>query len=65
MRFLEKVVDQRPTVSSLAESSKPEENNHNENVINQFYDQIESENTTNVSASKSTVSTKIILPKGK
>ncbi|CAI6352399.1 unnamed protein product [Macrosiphum euphorbiae] len=66
LKFLEKVVDQRTTISSLSkDNANSEEDNDHRSIINECCDAIENENTAEATVSKSVMSSKTTLPKGK
>ncbi|XP_060872763.1 uncharacterized protein LOC132946719 [Metopolophium dirhodum] len=53
LRFLEKVVDQRPTISSLAKKNDNSEEDNDRSIINECCYAIENENTAEATVSKS------------
>ncbi|KAL4123453.1 hypothetical protein QTP88_015631 [Uroleucon formosanum] len=70
LRFLEKVVDKRPTISSLSKENDISEEENNRSIIDEFCDAIENKNTAEETVSikfnsKSPMSSKTTLPKTK
>ncbi|KAL4103930.1 hypothetical protein QTP88_019247 [Uroleucon formosanum] len=70
LRFLEKVVDKRPTISSLSKENDISEEENGRSIIDKFCDAIENENTAEETVSikfnsKSPMSSKTTLPKTK
>jgi len=70
LRFLEKVVDKRPTISSLSKENDISEEENDRSIIDEFCDAVENENTAEETVSikfnsKSSMSSKTTLPKAK